>query len=415
MSAPSPSSTTWRLRIARWLRGARVSSVLLAAPLLLFTLAVFVAPIVIILTNAVDNPEVSAGLPRTSAAIGGWTRHAELPPEDVFQALAADLRDRSPEATRNIAAAARRLNYEIGGFRSLLIATARGMKAAAPGADPRQTLLGTDARWGDVGTWAAIKRAAPAHTAYYTLAALDLRQTIEGGIERVPADQRAYVDVLLRTLRIAGTTTLICLVLGYPLAALMVSASHGFAALLLGAVLLPFWTSLLAKTSAWIVILQQDGPINKLLMSSGLVSAPLPLIFNSTGLYIVMAHMMLPFMVLPIYSTMKGVPAYYMRASSSLGAHPIRGFLNVYLPMTLPGVGAGALLTFIVSAGYYITPSLVGSAREQMLGYFVAYYAYTSINWGLASALSLILLACVLTLYLLAGRLIGVRQIAGLK
>ncbi|WP_425105105.1 ABC transporter permease [Ancylobacter sp.] len=388
---------------------------LLAAPLFLFTLAVFVVPIVLILTKAVDNPEVVTGLPRTSTAIGGWSGAGDLPSDEVFRALIADLGDRSPAAARNIAAAARRLNYEMGGFRSLLIASARGAKSAGAATDARQTLLGIDPRWGEVGTWTAIKRAAPVHTAYYTLAALDLRQDSEGGLERVSPDQRAYVDVLLRTLRIAGVTTLICLILGYPLAAVMASASHGFAAVLLGAVLLPFWTSLLAKTSSWIVILQQDGPVNKLLMLTGLTSAPVPLIFNSTGLYIVMAHMMLPFTVLPIYSTMKGVPGQYMRASSSLGAHPIRGFLNVYLPMTMPGIGAGALLTFIVSAGYYVTPSLVGSPREQMLGYFVAYYAYTSINWGLAAALSLVLLACVLALYLLAGRFIGVRQIAGLK
>jgi putative spermidine/putrescine transport system permease protein len=179
--------------------------------------------------------------------------------------------------------------------------------------------------------------------------------------------------------------------------------------------MLPFWTSLLAKTSSWIVILQEQGPLNKLLIWSGIVSSPLQLIFNATGLYIVMAHMMLPFMVLPLYSTMKGIPSHYMKASSSLGANPARGFFHVYLPMSLPGVGAGALLTFIVSAGYYITPSLVGSPREQMLGYFVAFYAYTSVNWGLASALGLMLLVCVLALYLLAGRTVGVRQIAGLR
>lgn len=415
MPALMSSSATWRQRIGLRLRAARLSSLLLVSPLLLFTLLVFVVPILVILTKAVESPEVSTGLPRTSLAMAAWSDTGDLPPSEVFDALATDLRDRSAEANRAVAAAARRLNYELSGFRSLLITTARGVKASSAAADPRETLVGLDPRWGQVATWSAIKQAVPTHTTYYMLAALDLRQNPDGSIAPVAPDQRAYLDVLLRTLRIAGITTLVCLALGYPLAALMTSASHGFATVLLSAVMLPFWTSLLAKTSSWIVILQQDGPINKALMWTGLVSEPVPLIFNSTGLYIVMTHMMLPFMVLPIYATMKGIPGSYMRASASLGAHPVRGFLSVYLPMTAPGIGAGALLTFIVASGYYITPSLVGSPREQMLGYFVAYYAYTSINWGLAAALSLVLLACVLMLYLVAGRLVGVRQLAGLK
>jgi putative spermidine/putrescine transport system permease protein len=401
-----------------WRRNrGRTISLLLIAPLLLFTFAVFLLPIVNILTNAVANPEVSVGLPRTSAALADWDpAESDLPGDAAFEALALDLSDKSPESTRAVAAAARRLNYEISGFRSLLVSTGRALRA--PGEDGkewRERLAAIDARWAEPATWQAIRRAAPAHTTFYLLSALDMRQATDGSVSLVPESQRAYVAVLLRTLKVAAITTLLCLAIGYPLATLMVSAGRRFALILFGAVMLPFWTSLLAKTSAWIVLLQEEGPINKLLMWSGLISSPLQLIFNATGLYIVMVHMMLPFMVLPLYSTMKSIPPHYMRASVSLGANPVRGFFHVYLPMTLPGVGAGSLLTFIVTAGYYITPSLVGSPREQMLGYFVAYYAYTSVNWGLASALGLLLLVCVLALYLLAGRTVGVRQIAGLK
>lgn len=393
-----------------------VRSFLLVSPLLVFTIAVFLLPVAMILLNAVASPEVSAGLPRTSVMLAMWKPDGPqgLPDEAAFEALALDLSDKG--AARTVATAARRLNYEIGGFRSLLISTARSLKSAA--ADQkgwRERLVAIDNRWADPSYWLAIRRAAPVYTPFYLLSALDMRENEDGSIGLVPDSQRTYVDVLARTLRIAGVITLLCLALGYPLAALMVKAGRRFALVLFGAVMLPFWTSLLAKTSAWIVILQDQGPLNKLLVWSGLLSSPVPLIFNATGLYIVMVHMMLPFMVLPIYSTMKGIQAHYMRASGSLGAHPLRGFFNIYLPLSLPGIGAGALLTFIVSAGYYITPSLVGSAHEQMLGYFVAFYAYTSVNWGLASALGLLLLVCVLVLYLLAGRTVGVRQIAGLK
>jgi putative spermidine/putrescine transport system permease protein len=395
----------------------RVTSLLLVAPLLIFTIVVFLLPIVTILTNAVASPEVSRGLPRTSLALAGWhPADRNLPGGEVFDALAQDLAEKSPERTRAVAAAARRLNYEVGGFRSLIVSTERAVKKSADDAGNwRERLIGMDGRWGDIETWQALRRAAPAHTPFYILSALDMRQAADGSIGMVPENQRTYVAVLMRTLKVAAVTTLICLALGYPFAALMVKSGRTFAFMLLGAVMLPFWTSLLAKTSSWIVILQEQGPLNKLLSWSGIVSSPLQLIFNATGLYIVMAHMMLPFMVLPLYSTMKGIPSHYMKASSSLGANPARGFFHVYLPMSLPGVGAGALLTFIVSAGYYITPSLVGSPREQMLGYFVAFYAYTSVNWGLASALGLMLLVCVLALYLLAGRTVGVRQIAGLR
>jgi putative spermidine/putrescine transport system permease protein len=415
---PSAQQMTWRERLAPRIGRNGVTSFLLISPLLAFTVAVFLLPVAMILLNAVASPEVSAGLPRTSVMLASWKPDGaeSLPDETAFEALALDLSDKGAASARAMATAARRLNYEIGGFRSLLISTARSLKSAAASDQGwRERLVAIDKRWADPSYWHAIRRAAPAYTPFYLLSALDMRQSADGDISLVPESQRAYVDVLARTLRIAGVITLICLALGYPLAALMVKAGRRFAFVLFGAVMLPFWTSLLAKTSAWIVILQDQGPLNKLLLWSGLLSSPVPLIFNATGLYIVMVHMMLPFMVLPLYSTMKGIPAQYMRASGSLGAHPLRGFFNIYLPMSLPGVGAGALLTFIVSAGYYITPSLVGSAREQMLGYFVAFYAYTSVNWGLASALGLVLLVCVLLLYLLAGRTVGVRQIAGLK
>lgn len=410
-------------------------SLLLIAPLIAYIIVFFVVPIGLMLYRAVDNPEISAALPRTVKALSASTegQGAGVPSELVFEALGRDLSD--SRNNKAIGEAARRLNYEGSGYRTLIMKTARRLSSEASDASQtegtasgvvhaddnrglpssREKFIGIDARWGQAETWNAIRRAAPTYTPYYILTALDLQIDHEGNIAKVPADQRVYLDILVRTISIAFVVTLSCLLIGYPLAALMVKASPGFRFVLLLAVMLPFWTSLLARTTAWIVVLQKEGLVNELLQSLRLINEPLTLIFNSTGLYIVMVHILLPFTVLPIFSSMKGIAPHFMRASASLGAHPIKGFMTVYLPMTMPGVGAGGLLTFIVAAGYYVTPSLVASAREQMLGYFIAFYANTTINWGMASALGLILLTCVMGIYLIAARTVGIRQIAGLR
>lgn len=393
----------------------RMVSLLLVAPLVVYVSLTFMLPIGLMLFKAVDNPEISSAFPQTVAALAEWAPATadELPPDSVFTAFRAEL---ATAERRELGEAARRLNYEISGYRTLLTSTVRKLgKGADDALDARQELTSVNPDWEDPVYWHAMRRASGAYTPYYMLAALDLSVNDDQQIVRAPEELRAYVDILFRTLKTAGVVTLACLLLGYPVANLMVRAPRLFAMALAVAVMLPFWTSLLARTSAWIVLLQREGLVNSFLARLGLIDAPLELIFNTTGLYIVMIHMMLPFMILPIYATMKGIPPQYMKASASLGAHPVRGFLAVYLPMTLPGVGAGTLLTFIVTSGYYITPSLVGSARDQMLGYFIAFFANTTINWGMASALGLVLLVCILAVYFLAARTVGIRQLAGLK
>lgn len=399
-------------------RRRRAISLLLVAPLLVYVLLTFMLPIGMMLYKAVENVELAAAMPKTVTELSRWTAAdpSDLPPDIVFTTFVQEI----SQAPRNLAGeAARRLNYEESGYRTLLTSTIRKLRTlpddiASEGV-ARQLLAGIDKRWEEPTYWHAMKRASPSYTPYYMLAAVDLAVDDGGSIVQAPEEQRTYVDILFRTLKTAAIVTLVCALLGYPLANLMVVAPRAFSIALIIAVMLPFWTSLLARTSAWIVLLQREGLVNSLLGSLGLIREPLELIFNTSGLYIVMVHMMLPFMVLPLYSTMKGIPPHFMRASASLGAHPIRGFLNVYLPMTLPGVGAGVLLTFIVTAGYYITPSLVASARDQMLGYFIAFFANTTINWGMASALGIVLLLCTVAVYALAARTVGVRQLAGLK
>ncbi len=400
-----------RSRVPRPKAGA--VSALLVAPLVLFLLLVFVLPLGGMLFYAVNNGELRAALPGVAEAMGDWTGDG-LPGEAAYAALARDLKAGFGDA--RLGEAGRRLNYERSGYRALIAKTARAVQAVErPASGWAAALSAIDPRWGEPATWAALRRASPAVTPYYLLAALDLRVDDGGSITAAPAEERLYVETLGRTLGIGLVTTLLCLALGYPLAHALVSLPRGFAAVLMMAVLLPFWTSLLVRTSAWIVVLQKEGVLNGILTGLGIVDAPLELVFNRTGLYIAMVHILLPFMILPILSVMKGISPTYMKASASLGAHPVVGFFTIYLPMTLPGVGAGCLMTFIIGVGYYITPTLVGGARDQMTSSFIAYYANTTINWGMASALGAILLACIMVLYATVGRLIGVGRIAGIQ
>jgi putative spermidine/putrescine transport system permease protein len=187
----------------------------------------------------------------------------------------------------------------------------------------------------------------------------------------------------------------------------MAAASPAVANLLLILVLVPFWTSLLVRSTAWVILLQNEGLVNKSLMALGLVDHPLPLVFNRTGVMVAMVHVLLPYMILPLYSVMKGISINHLRAAASLGASPPRVFRTVYLPLTMPGVAAGCTLVFILSVGFYVTPALVGGPRDQMIGYFIAYFTNSAVNWGLASALGALLLLLVALSYLVLGRLVG--------
>ncbi len=386
---------------------------LLIAPLLLFILLMFVGPIAAMLLRSVQNPEVSAALPQMVGAIADWDGQG-LPPDAVFRGLASDLGNRELQDER--AGAARRLNYEVSGFRTLLTGTARDLAHMADevAQDPRRTLISLDSRWGDPVYWHAMQRASGRVTPYYLLAALDLKVSDDGTITQAEPEQRIFVPILLRSLWVSAVVTATCLLIAFPVANFMVTAKPRLRGLVMVCILLPFWTSLLVRTSAWIVVLQREGLVNEILTGLGLVAEPLALIFNRFGVYVAMVHILLPFMVLPLYSVMQSIPPSYMRAAASLGAPPLRAFSRVYLPMTLPGVGAGCLLTFILAVGYYVTPALVGGAQDQMVGYFIAFFTNTRINWGMASALSVILLTCVIGLYVGFGRYVGIGRLVGL-
>lgn len=381
-------------------RRRKVRAVALTLPLLVFLLVFFLVPLASLLVRAVENPEVADVLPRTGQALDGWDRH-QPPPDAVYAALLQDLD--AIEETAQAGVLARRLNSEVAGGRSLVMGTYRALPLAEQPnpAQARAALLAHDARWGELPYWQAIAKNSSRWTPDYLLTAIDLRRTTTGEIERVPEDEAAFSNILLRTFQMSAMVTACALLLGYPLAYWLSTLSERKANLMLILVLLPFWTSVLVRIAAWIVLLQNNGLINRFLMWLGITDAPLPLLFNRTGVIIAMVHILLPFAILPLYSVMKSVPPNYLRAAISLGSTPLSGFFRVYLPQTYPGVAAGGLLVFITCIGYYVTPALLGGASDQMLSYYVAQYTNVEVNWGMACALGGVLLTTTLVLYAL--------------
>jgi putative spermidine/putrescine transport system permease protein len=373
-------------------------------PLFLFIAVSFALPIVWMLRNAVYDPDIQDNLPRTVAELSAWDGTG-TPGEAAYAALAADLKD--AQKNKTVALIGKRLNYEISGIRSKIIATARKVDKLEAGPS-RDALIAIDPIWGDRNTWATIKRAGSSLTATYLLGALDLEVTADGGLTWVPAERAVYLMVLGRTFWISLQVTAWTLILGFPVAYLLASLPTRTANLLMILVLLPFWTSLLVRTTAWFVLLQDNGIINDSLMFLHLTDHPLKLIFQRFGTIVAMTHIQLPFTLLPIYSIMKTIPPSHVRAARSLGAGPFYAFWRVYFPQTVPGIAAGCLLTFILSLGYYITPALVGGATDRMISNFIAEAINQENNWGKASALGVILLSCTLILYFLYNRLVGI-------
>lgn len=372
----------------------------LTVPLLVFLVAVFIIPLASLLVRAVENPEVADTLGHTGAALADWDR-TSAPPAAAFAALAHDL-SAIPE-TSHAGALARRLNSEISGARSLIMSTYRAMPLPEGLSDEqiRATLLERDERWAELPYWQAIAKNAARWTPDYLLASVDLRRLADGSIAPVPQEAAAFRGILWRTFEMSATVTLLAILIGYPLAYWLSTLSERQANLMMILVLVPFWTSVLVRIAAWIVLLQNNGLTNRFLMGIGLIDEPLALLFNRTGVIVAMVHILLPFLILPLYSVMKSIPPNYLRAAVSLGSTPLAAFFRVYVPQTYPGVAAGGLLVFITSIGYYVTPALLGGASDQMLSYYVAQYTNVEVNWGMAAALGSVLLVTTLILYAL--------------
>ncbi|MEM8795649.1 MAG: ABC transporter permease [Pseudomonadota bacterium] len=396
-------------KLAISLRRKRLTAFFLTAPLLLFMLISFIIPIGQMLVRSYHNDAFSKALPNTAVALREWDPASSedgLPDEEVFAILAGDLAQARKD--RTIGRAATRINYDLSGTRSTFMKSAR--RANRLEAPFKEAVLGIDEDWSNPSLWVTMKRASSDVTPSFFLAAVDRKLADDGSVVMQPDFLQIYVNLFWRTLWLSFVITVLCFVLAYPIAYLMSVLPLRTSNLLMILVLLPFWTSLLVRTTAWIALLQTEGIINDILVTIGILSddGRVQMIYNQTGTIVAMTHILLPFMVLPLYSVMKTIPPSYMRAARSLGATPFTAFRRVYFPQTVPGIAAGTLLVFIIAIGYYITPALVGGQDGVLISNLIADHVRRSLNWSLAAALGAILLAGVLILYWLYNKLVGV-------
>ena len=394
---------------AREVRKRKQQAFFFVTPLLVFIIFAFVAPIATMLYRSVHNPTVANLIPETLTALEAWSGEG-TPDDAVLIQFATDMKRMANDRTSG--QLADEINRALPGMSSVVKSTARNLRRvedADIAANGAALLQDANARWADPATWQAMKAAGQVYSSSYYLTSVDLERDADGGI--VQRDTRIYVQLYTKTLRMALIITVLTIVLGYPLAFYMAHASDGLANFLMVFVLLPFWTSLLVRTTAWIALLQTNGVVNSILISVGITDQPLELLYTQFSTIIAMTHILLPFMVLPLYAVMRGIDQSYMRAAMSMGSKPLGAWYRIYLPMSLPGLSAGALLVFIISVGYYITPALVGGTDGQMISNIIAFHMQQSNNWELAAALGSLLLVLILLLYWLFDRFVGTDNI----
>lgn len=405
--------TPLKKSLARALRMQKTRALMLIAPLLVFVLVSFIFPIGKMLFKSVENDIVVETLPLTVAELQNWDAESgTLPDEALYAAFVADMVV-AIEAKRHTRLGTR-LNYEYTGMSSLFRKSGRKIKKLDPATDGpfKEQLIDIDKKWGDVTTWAVIKTHSVKITNGYFLNAIDMQRTPEGA-QAQPEDKRILIKLFQRTLFMSLMITVSCILLGYPVAWLLANLPARTANVLMILVLLPFWTSLLVRTSAWKVMLQQQGVINEVLVWIGLVAddARLVMINNQFGTIVAMTHILLPFMILPMYSVMQTIQPTYLRAAKSMGATNWTAFWRVYFPLSVPGIGAGSILVFILAIGYYITPEIVGGTKGVFISNRIAYHISSSLNWGLAAALGTILLGVVLLLYWCYDKIVGIDNV----
>ena len=219
-------------------------------------------------------------------------------------------------------------------------------------------------------------------------------------------EYKSYARVYLITFQVSILTTLLCVLIGFPLAYFLAQVPQKIAGVLMLTVLLPFWTSLLVRTYAWLVLLQKKGLLNDFAIQIGLWETPVKLVHNMTGTLIGMAHIMLPFLILPLYGAMRRIEPEMMHAASNLGAKPIQAFWKIFFPISLPGLVAGSLIVFVLCLGFYVTPAVLGGGRVVMIATQITAILENQFNWGAASALGVVLLVTTMIILYLAGRLL---------
>ena len=429
------------------LRRTKIRSFLLILAPLSLLLFMFVTPIGSLLSRSIDDIKINEAFPQTFAQYEEWEDKSQLPSEEMFAAVINDIRTtiKIQDSEGNVIGknllgrSGTRMTYEYSGWKSLINKTVKEalkvdkkskeeVKPFKWEAPYKEKMIKRDKRWAKVEFWQSLGPMKDPYTMGYYLNAVDLRYDANKNIVQKAEYLKIYNTIWLRTLKVSLMVTLFCLLLAYPVAYLLATLPMRTSNLLMICVLMPFWTSLLVRIVAWMIMLQQNGVVNDTLINilpcfEGMVNLPffgatnidlcfsdedrIPIMYNFTGTIIVMTQVLLPFMILPIYSVMKGIPPSYMKAAQNLGATPTWAFIRVYMPQSVPGIGAGCILVFIVAIGYYITPELVGGKDGIMIGNFVAREMQRTLNWGLAAAMGAILLTAVLILYWAYDRLIG--------
>ena len=356
----------------------------LTVPYLVLVLVAFLLPFGLVLVTAVRDPELSGALPRSAVMLRNWDG-VGLPPDEAFPLVSEELA--AAERNQAVGALTRRLNFERTGMRALLLRTARA------GPMGRVEMVALDGRWGEPATWGLLRRAAGPWTGVYLLRAVDLGRDDAGGIVALPAEQALFRAVLARTFGIAGFVTVLTLVAAYPVAATLAGMGGAWGRAGLALVLMPLWISVLVRTAAWFILLQREGPVNAALMASGVVAAPVQLMFTRFAVDLSMAHVLLPFAVLPLYAVMRGVDPALLLAARGMGAARWQVWWRVHLPLSVAGVEAAGGIVFLIAVGFWVTTALVGGPSDQMAGSFVAAYVNETLNWGMAAALATVLLA----------------------
>ena len=412
-------------------RKNKIRAFLLVFPLLIYILITFVLPIADMLLRSVDDQHINLVYPLTFKEYQKWDRK-DLPPEEVYKAMYTELGSVIPNVvdtegltkaelkrkrSQEVGKALTRMNYSKSGWKSMIKKTRRAiLKQIKKGEIPesyKETMIEINKGWGDQLYWRSMAQMLEPRTAIYYWNAVDRTYDIEKNVVMQEENRRMYMKTWWKTLKVSIYVTVYCLILGFPVAHLLANLPLRYSNLLMIFVLLPFWTSLLVRTTAWIVMLQQNGVINGVLVWLGILSddGRIQMVYNMTGTIIAMTQILLPFMILPLYSVMKVIPKSHMRAAMNLGAKPSKAFLKVYLPQTIPGMSAGGLLVFVLAIGYFITPELVGGKDGQLIGHWIAYHLKTTLNWGLASALGALLLGAMLILYWVYNKIVGIDNI----
>lgn len=398
--------------LSRALFRNKIRALLLIAPLLLFLLITYIMPILNVLYKSVDNDVVYEIIPQTAQMLVEWEpENGEAPPEEIYESFAQEML---------IAAKAREhgrlgvhYNKDIAGVSSKFRKLGRDIQKwdFEDGQPFKDKFTELDEFWGEGETWAQLKVYSARYTAGNFARAIDGNLTTEG-FEMRPENERFLGKLFVRTMALSLLITVMTILLGYPLAWLLANVKTRTANLLMIMVLLPFWTSLLVRTASWRVLLQDSGVLNSLfqwLNEQTVIffqSAPYELMYNQLAVVIAMTHILMPFMILPMYSVMKTINPSYLRAAKSMGATNWTAFWRVYFPLTIPGIGAGAILVFILAVGYYITPAIVGGTDGIFISNSIA--GYLKSNQGLGAALATLLLVIVLVLYFIYDRIVGI-------